>query len=211
MAKGLGTVIVVLNLPRSIPKILIRLQSVIDSIEQHPSIFVKPSPPLAQMRTHLGDLSNKQAAFHTMAGTKATRDEALKVVLADAKRVRAYVEDLANADPEQAEVIASAATMTVRQTPPRHKPALEVRQFVSAVVKLIAKAIRGGKSYQWQYRLTQPPADEDDGKWIPLPPTTQTSTTVENLAPGTTVWFRFRALLTTGLTNWSDAVSYLVR
>jgi hypothetical protein len=94
--------------------------------------------------------------------------------------------------------------MTVRETPLRHKSLLTVKQLLTTVVKLIAKAIQGARAYEWQYSV-------DGGvTWINLPTTAQANTTVSGLKPGVVTHFRFRVLTKDGLSDWGDAVDHLV-
>jgi hypothetical protein len=204
MAKALNTIIVVLDLPRAVPQLIIRVNGLVAGIEEHPLIFPKPTPPLAQVKSNLGALMTAQANYKSSLGSVVKREEARKLTVADAKGIHAYVQGLAVANPEQADVIAGAASMTVRKTPARHKPPLSVKQLVSMSVKVIAKAVNGGQHYEWEYSL-------DGATWIKLPPTTKASTTVTSLQPGRVVWFRCRVLMRrTGLTDWGDPVSFLV-
>jgi len=205
MAKALHTIIVVLNLPKPIREHIICVTGIADGIEAHATTFPTPSPSLKQVRKNLDALSAAQAAFQTFMGTVAAREAARKVSVTDAKGLHAYVQGIATANPEQAEIIAAYASMTVRKTPLRHKPDLVVKQLVSESVKLVAKRINGGRAYEWEYSL-------DGGKtWIRLPTTTRATTVVLGLESGTVVWFRSRAILRkTGQTDWCQPVSHLV-
>ncbi len=162
MAKALNTIIVVLDLPRIVPQLIIRVNGIVVAIEEHPSTFPKPTPPLAQVKSNLAALMTAQANYKSSLGSVVTREEARKLTVADAKGIDAYVQGLAVADPEQAEVIAAAASMTIRKTPARHKAPLSVKQLVSMSVKVMAKAVAGGRMYEWEYSL-------DGVMWDPAP------------------------------------------
>ena len=87
---------------------------------------------------------------------------------------------------------------------PHHKSDLAVKQTVSGVVHVVAKATKGAKANNWQYST-------DAGKtWIDLPETTRAQATVQNLTSGSTVSFRQRALTKAGLTDWCPPVAHVV-
>ncbi len=204
MSKGLGNIVVVMKMPRAVNACIVHVNAIVVAMEARPAIFTKPSPAFATVRAHLEALTNAQAAFKGHVGTKTKRDEAFKLVLADAKQLQAYVQTLAVADPEHAFVIAGAAMMSVRQTPPRHKPELVVKQLLSGSVKPVAKAVKGGTAYEWQQSF------DSKQTWNGFAMTVQASVTVHGIKPGTVVWFRYRVLLRTGWGDWSQAVSHMV-
>jgi hypothetical protein len=205
MAKARNVIIVVFAIPTSTPKLLLAVKGAVEGIEAHASIFPKPDPPLADVKARLATLLAAETAFKSHTGTRTPRDDGHERTVADAKRMLAYVQGIASANPEQASVIASYATMSLRRRPTRHKAVLEVRQLVSTVVRVIAKTVPGAQAYFWQYSL------DDRQTWIDGTQTTRATTTVDNLAPGTVVWFRFRALMRkTGQTDWCPPVSHLV-
>jgi hypothetical protein len=67
---------------------------------------------------------------------------------------------------------------------------------------LIARAIKGQGSYQWQM-------SSDQVNWLDLPPTVVASTAVAGLTPATISWFRFRTLTEAGYSAWSAPVSII--
>ena len=95
--------------------------------------------------------------------------------------------------------------MTLRKVTSRNKPDLATKPgAVTGSVNLTAKATARANANEWQYSL-------DGGKTsMNLPTTTRSTTTVQNLTPGTTVAFRQRALTTLGLADWGQPVTTLV-
>jgi hypothetical protein len=200
------TIHVVLKNPHKVGDFITHAQAIHDTMEANAKTLTNPSPVLTVLQTHITDLSTKEAATKSRTtGAVADRDAALKVVADDLSSERAYVETLVNADPANAVVIAQDAGMSLRKSSAHSKPVLAAKHgTVSGTVQVIAKAIKGGKTNEWQYSL-------DGGKtWIDMPPTTKANTAVTNLTPGVTVTFRQRAITKTGLTDWSQPVSSVV-
>ena len=158
------------------------------------------------LASHIADLITKEAGVKVRTlGAAADRDAAKKAVSDDLNRERAYVEELVNADPANAAIIAHDAAMTLRTQAPRSKPLLAIKRgAVSGTVQAVAKAAKGARANHWQLST-------DGGKtWVELEPTTGAKTTVENLTPGSSVSFRHRVLTKAGLSDWGDPVSTLV-
>jgi len=206
MAKtAISTIIVVLALKQSsIPAFVDRVTAILNAMAANKVTFPAPVPSLAQVTSDLAKLSAAQAAFKAHTGSHTDRDDAVKPVVAAMSQLHSYVEALANANPVDAATIAGDAAMTLRKKPVRTKAPLTVKQTVSSVVSVVAKATKGAKANEWQYSL-------DGGKtWIDVPATSKATTTIHNLTPGVSVMYRQRVLLTTGLTDWSQPISALV-
>jgi hypothetical protein len=197
---------VVLGLPstKSVAALVMRVQAIIDAMTANAKTFVTPIPSLAQVQKDLDALNAAETAFKNHLGPRATRDDAMKVVVVDAHGLRVYVQQVVNGSPSQAEVIVEAAAMTLKKTGARSKNDLAVKQSASGSVRVIARATKGAKAHDWQYST-------DGGKtWLDAPSTTKSSTTITGLTPGATVNYRVRALLKTGATDWSQPVSAVV-
>lgn len=188
---------------KSIPKLVDRVTAIVSAMTANKSTFPTPSPTLAQIQTDLTALSAAQAALKGHTGSRVDRDAAVKVIVADMSQTHAYVQSLANANPAQAATIAGDAAMTLRTSTRPPKAPLASKQKVSGSVIVVAKAVKGAKSNEWQYST--------DGKtWIDLPPTSKATTTVPNLTVATTVSFRHRVLTKTGQSDWGQPISALV-
>jgi hypothetical protein len=160
---------------------------------------------MAVLTSHIDDLSAKQAATETRTkGAAATRDTARKLVAVDLGSLKDYVGQVVNADPANAESIATEAGMAVRKAKNPAKPPLAAKSSSVGTVKLVAKAIKGGKSNEWQQ-------SSDGGKtWTALPPSTRVATTVTGLQSATTVMFRHRVVTKAGAQDWSQPISAVV-
>ena len=198
--------IVLLGLPKgtSIPKLIVRVTTIANAMAADKTMFPSPTPALAQVLSDTTALTSAETAFKAHTGTRTARDDARDVVVVDAHGLHTYVQSLVNANPAQAEAIATAAAMTLKKAGLAHKNALEVKQTISGTVHVIARATKGAKANHWQYTT-------DGGKtWIDAPPTTKASTTIASLTPGITVQVRHRVLTKTGLGDWSEDVTHVV-
>ena len=168
--------------------------------------FPSPNPPLATLIASLTALDGAETATKTRAqGTVETRNAARTQLLSDLHAVKAYVQQVADANPEQADGIIASAGMTVRRTGARAKPTFAVRQgTTSGSVKISARAVAVRASYEWEWSV-------DGGKtWTLAPPTLQARTAIGGLPVGTNVQFRYRSVTKTGAADWRQATSLLV-
>jgi len=206
MAKTIvRTILIVLGLPRPVATLIVRMGAIIDALTTNKGTFPSPPIALALVSAHVAALSVAESATKTRTvGTIQTRDDARKQVVADAGLLHAYVQQLANASPDQAESIAADAAMTVRKSGTHRKSDLTVKQTVAATVKAVAANVKGARSHEWQ-------VSTDGGKtWTSVPPTAQAHTTIGNLTPGTLVTIRQRAITKSGPGDWSAPVSAAV-
>jgi len=205
MAKTTITAIwVVLGLPESVPALISRATSIVTTMGANSGTFKAPTPALAVVTSHVTALSNAEAAFKAHTGTRADRDKEHQLLVEDCKQLHAYVQQLANASPTEASTIAADAAMTLRKKGTAHKNDLATSQKVTSVVEVAAKAVKGGRSYEWQYST-------DGGKtWIGVQPTTQAKVSIPNLQPGVVTQFRQRAVTKSGPTDWSNPVTTIV-
>ena len=198
--------IVLLGLPKSnsVPKLIVRVTTVVDTMIANKTMFPSPTPAFAQVQSDLLALTSAETAFKGHLGTRTARDDAKTALVADAHGLHTYVQTLVNANPSQAEAIATNAAMTLRKTGLPHKSDLAVKQTTSGTIQVVAKATKGAAANHWQYST-------DGGKtWIDASPTTKATTQIANLTPGITVQVRHRVLTKTGLSDWSQDVSHVV-
>jgi hypothetical protein len=186
-------IIVVLKLPNPVADLVVRADSVHDALVANAKMFPSPPLPLAQFAADILALSTAEAAVKARtSGGVAVRDAARKVVVLDLNTYRGYVEVIANADPSNADKIAQAAVMSTRKATKPSKSDLAAKAPSSGIIKLVAKATKGARAYDWQYST-------DGGKtWISVPTTTRASTTITGLLTGSTVQFRHRPVPKTG-------------
>ena len=198
-------VLVASKLPLPVPALIKVTQAILAAMSAN-AHFPTPNPPLATLAASLAALDAAETATKTRAkGTVPTRNAARTQLLSDLHAIKAYVQQVADANPDQADAIITSAGMAVRKATSRAKPTFAARPAgISGTVKLSARAAALRASYEWEWSA-------DGGKtWTPAPPTLQAKTSIGALPVGTNVQFRFRAVTKTGASDWSQPTSLLV-
>ena len=198
-------IIVVLGLPTRIADFIVRATVIANALTANSKVF--PSPPLAisALTSHIDDLAAKQAIVATRTkGAAETRDAARKQVVVDLGQLQGYVQQVVNADPANAESLATEAGMAVRKKSNPAKPPLAAKTPSVGTVHLSAKAVVGAGSNEWAYST-------DGGKtWISLPSSTKANTTFTGLQSATTVTFRHRPVTKAGPQDWSQPITAVI-
>jgi hypothetical protein len=204
-SKVVSTILVVVALPRPVLALTVRMNAIIAAMTASKSTFPSPPVVLTTASSHVSALATAEVATKTRAvGTIQARDDAKKLVIADAGQLHAYVQQVVNASPDQAATIAAAAAMTLRKNGAHPKSDLTVKQTLSQTVHVVAKSVQGARSHEWQFST-------DGGKtWTSAPPTAQASTTIQNLPSGTLVQFRQRVITKVGAGDWTPPVTLAV-
>jgi hypothetical protein len=167
--------------------------------------FKTPTPALATVSADNAAYAKAQtAALMKTKSTIADRNAKKAVVVTDLRMLKAYVQSIANADPTNATTIIQSAGMNLRKPSSYVKQDLAAKPgTVSGAVTLMAKSA-GRASYDWQ--------SSTDGKtWTSLPSTLQAKTSIQNLTPGTTIYVRNRSVTKTGVGDWGQTISVLVK
>jgi hypothetical protein len=163
-------------------------------------------------KTQVATLTSWQAqARDRVPGAAAQRDLALAVVAGCVELIRAFIEQLCNASPEQAATLAQGAGLHLSTLTPRAKVPLRAKQgdqpgtvvlFASVALLAIGK---GGRYFSWQSSI-------DGGRtWVSAPATPRAKTTITGLPLLTEVLFR--ACVTqnkTGQGPWTAPLPFLV-
>jgi|SRR5580658_8335559 hypothetical protein len=135
---------------------------------------------------------------------KDTRNAKYVVLHTDLEHLMGYVQQVADANPANAQSLIESAGFAIRKTASRPKSAIKIEAGdVPGAVKLIAKAVASRASYEWQYST-------DQKTWTNAPSTLQAKTTITGLTSGTVYYFRFRGVTKTGETAFSQLVQILV-
>lgn len=198
----------------NVPVLLAGAKTIHNAMGAAAAQFPSPNPPLATLQAQIQDLDTAEQATKTKTkGTVAIRDTKREILYSSLESERMYVQSLADANPEQAVAIVTAAGLGVGKTPSRTKPVLQVKPGpLPGTAKLVANAsLLAGKrtsksvTYNWQMSA-------DGGKtWTNLPSTPLASTTVENLTALTTYMFRVSATVSKTVGAPSEAVTLLAR
>jgi hypothetical protein len=201
-----STIVVVLGIKEStsVPALVETSNTVVNAMTANKATFSTPSPALTTVSAAITALANAQSAYKAHTGTRAARDEAWQALMQLMQQLRGYVQAIASANPAQASTIADDAAMRLRKTPTHHKSDLSVKAIASGSVKVVAKALKGAAANDFEYST-------DGGKtWIAVPTSTQASTTITGLQPGTTVTYRHRPITKAGPGDWSQPVTAVV-
>jgi hypothetical protein len=198
-------IIVVLGLPPRIADFIIRATAIASALAANSKVFPSPPVALTVLTSHIDDLTAKEAVAQTrVKGAAANRDAARKQVVVDLGQLQGYVQQVVNADPANAESLAAEAGMSVRKKTNPAKPPLAAKNPSTGSVQLVAKAISGAKTNDWQYST-------DGGKtWVSATSTTKAKTTITGLVPGSTVSVRHRPITKAGPADWGQDVSAIV-
>lgn len=203
-----GRVLVALNLPDAkVPLLLSKARSIVQGMSES-SWLPSPDPPLAEVQAAIDDLDAAAATVFTRAvGTVERRDGKRRVLVERLQHLAAYVQSIADANPEYAAAIIESAGMDVKKV---GKPAPRVyrarRGRVSGEIAIVVPSAGDRAGYEHQYCL-------DDGKtWLPFPQpfTNETAVTLSGLRPGSTVWLRYRWTVKGVTGDWSQTISFMV-
>ncbi|HEY6463328.1 MAG TPA: fibronectin type III domain-containing protein [Polyangiaceae bacterium] len=204
--KAAHRVLVALTLPLRVALLITYTLNVLQKMTGNPA-FPTPVPPLAAISAALTDLQTAEAAaLNRGKGAAAARNAKRAVLVALLQQLRTYVQNVADASPEQAAVIIPSSGLAVRKTPTHVARTFTATQgALSGQAKVTAVSAGHRASYEWEYSV-------DGGKtWIAAPVTLQAKTTIGGLAAGTTVQFRNKAVTKGGEGDWGQPVSLIVK
>jgi hypothetical protein len=198
--------IVVTKLPAPVLELIKTAQAIVTALTGNAN-FPNPTPTLAAITAAIAALDTAETATKTRAkGTVPVRNAARTTLIADLHAIKSYVQQIADANVDNAEAIITSAGMAVRKPSTRTKAPFAAKAGdVSGTVKLAAKAAAQRASYDWEW-------SSDGGKtWTQVPSTLQAKTTISGLPVATTVLFRFRFVVKAGEGDWSQPLSFVVK
>ncbi|MBP7498001.1 MAG: hypothetical protein KA792_10095 [Bacteroidales bacterium] len=206
---GKARPLVVLNINkiRQIGNFILKMRGIYANMLLHPDLY--PSPPfiLNDFLDNVEALVAAEAEVYTqIRGKVQARNQAYDLVLDNAHTLLNYVQTLADrADTlEEAIRLILSSGFDLKKSPVTAKSDLQAKNIIpSGTVKLTAKAVAGAGAYEWQ-------KSSDAINWTELPGTIKATTTVKDLTPGTYAYFRCRAVLRTGYTDWTQIVSLII-
>jgi len=205
MTKSTHRLRVALYLPESVPALLGVVEVVLAGMTGN-AFFPGPQPSLASVAAALAELRDAEVAAQSRTrGTVELRDEKLAALLSLLGRLKAYVQGVADDNPEHAGSIIESAGMSLWKAGAGAKPPFTVKAGrVDGGVLLSVRAVAKDATYLWEWSA-------DDGKtWNRAPATKQTTTTLAGLPSGVTCLFRFRAVVRTGESDWSEPQAFRV-
>ena len=192
---------------RQIGKFILRVRNIVVNMTNNSTIFTAPSPGLPIVTSDTDDLEAAEAVAATrVAGAAAARNLKYDIVLDDVYGLQRYVQNLADhaADEATAIAIINASGFDLKNHGVRVKPDLAAKYGpLTGMLRLIAKSAGRRVSYEWQ-------KSPDGIAWTDLPATLQAKTTVSGLVAGSRMHFRFRAILTSGATEWCSPIIVII-
>jgi hypothetical protein len=199
-------VLAVLKLPEHVPDQIKFGESVQAALVNNPD-FSHTDPIITAFIDALTKYNAAETAAQTRAkGTIAARNAAKVVFIGALHALKARIQQVADAKPDQAEAIITSTTLAVKRTSSRQKQTFAARYGATAgTVHLVAKAVAARASYDWQYSA------DGSKTWVDEPNTLQAKTTITGLPVATVIQFRYRATTKSGQGDWSPPTSLLVK
>jgi hypothetical protein len=194
----------VLKLPTRKASVAASAASILNALTNN-TAFPNPTPPLTTVQADLAAYQAAESAVLTrVKGAAVTRNEKYAVLHADLVHLMAYVQQLADANPANAQSIIESGGLSIRKTASHPKSAIAIKPGeVTGSAKIVAKAAAQRASYEWQYST-------DQKTWTNAPSTLQAKTVIAGLTSGTVYYFRSRAVTKTGEGSYSQVVQLLV-
>ena len=198
--------VAVLKTPKPAILFIAAALNVRDRLTDNPHV-PSPSPTLDVFNTNIKSLQDAQSKVRAGGlGAAKVRDAWAKKVKKDLRKLLECVQIAADAqpNPEEAAAVILSAGMSVRGKSTRVKAPFAVKQLpVSGSVQLDARALARRAVYFWEISV-------DQTTWTEAGKTMRGKLVVTGLTPGRTYYFRFRALLSDGMTDVSQVVSLIV-
>ena len=190
-----------LKMPTKVPAYIAATRAIIAAATGNPSL-PDVRPISSALRAAVDDLAAAERETLTKTtGTATARDATLKPVRDALDKYKSYVQDQANANPEEAAAIIEGAGLSVRLPSTRRKPWSTAKPGPTsgtAILEVRAPAKRASYERQWS---------DDGGKtWNDAPVTLQSRTTIHGLPVGKYVLFRFRVATKNGIGDWSEPI-----
>ena len=187
--------------PHTVPRYLTSCHLIVSMMTDNPS-FPDPTPPLSEVSCELSKLAGcDELARKGGKGMVQERNVTLRRAHNKMTVLKAYVQSVANEDPEKAEAIIHSAGMNVAKPRTRTKLPIQARLGEGhGRVVLDAKALPKPVQYRWQMST-------DQETWTDVAETFVTKTTVEGLVSSTVYSFRLRTVTKSGPSEWSQPVT----
>ena len=185
-------------------------------IDDNPTLFPNPVPTTLSIKTAVDEVTLAIANVKNRKGTGAERKAKSVILKGLMNDVVLYVQGIANASPENAEVIINAAGMNVKATTKRSARTFSVKNGeIEGQVLLFAQTEKGRVLHEWQIQNTQTPSPMPGPgpvlEWSDLPPTINASTVVNNLKFGALIAFRHRVVIKNVPGNWDNPIAITIK
>jgi hypothetical protein len=168
---GIPTIVAVLpESPQNVPRYLTSCHLIVSMMTDNPN-FPEPAPPLSEVTGELNKLATcEELARKGGKGMVPERDVALRRAHNKVTVLKAYVQSVANEDPEKAEATIHSAGMNVAKPRTRTKLPIQARLGDGhGRVVLDAKALPKPVQYRWQMSTDQETWTDHPGSPMRLP------------------------------------------
>lgn len=199
---AIPTIVAVLpESPQNVPRYLTSCHLILTMMTGNTN-FPEPAPPLSEVSSEVDKLAAcEELARKGGKGMVQERNVALRKTHSKMTVLKAFVQAVANEDPERAEAIIHSAGMNVAKPRTRTKLPIQARLGEGhGRVVLDAKALPKPVQYRWQMST-------DQETWTDVAETFATKTTVKGLVPSTVYSFRLRTVTKSGPSEWSQPVT----
>ncbi len=199
--------IVVLKLPRAVPKIIVTANVIKKAISS--SIYYPtPNPSVSTFNTHIKNATDAQAGTKTKPPTVTpeNRDKAVNTMLEDIKNYRVDCQKLVNAAPDHATAlkIAQSFGMHLKGSTSRGSRKDEIQDGTEPGTAIYKMKGEGAHMLQISY--------DAGATHEVLDPTGNGITTIRGLTPNKNFWLRNRQILTRGqYSEWTDWKKFSIR
>jgi len=197
-------VTVVLNFPKVISSFIVFVNAIILAMKNNP-YFVSLADKITKLSDDLSSLEELEAACNTTPPTASveTRNVALGRVQDDLRTLRNDVQNIADADPTNAQSIIVSSGMSVKKSTIHGKQQNTAENGVEeGSVDLTAE---GSGAHEWRMST-------DGESWTALPATLTSKVTVSELTPGMVYYFQNRRILPNHeKSEWSQAIKIRVQ
>ncbi len=171
-----------------------------------------PAPPVdvtvgGTFDNHISDLDAAETkALTRVRGAAQARDVEKDVVVDDLHLLLAYVQRIADENPENSETIIISAGFDVKRIGKADKDDISVKPKKGESGTMIARArkVEGTIANLWEYSI-------DKGvNWDDMEATSKCSTEITGLTPGDTIIVRHRPILRKGKGTWIQSAPAIV-
>ena len=179
----------------------------IEKLTNNPT-FPTPDVPLADATLAVNKLeeaynASRDGSHEAVALTRQLEKEAQEIF----RKLADYVNRIADGDESK---ILSSGFEVSKEPAPRQKVELTVIEGEKPGVFILRRqAVKGARSYVWQYSIGDVPATE--GAWINLGVSTQATYEADGLTSGVRYWFRVAAVTAEGTGAFSSVVSRIAQ
>jgi hypothetical protein len=195
-----------LKLPTSVPPLISLAKAIYAAMFGNAS-FPDAQAILPAVNTAITELETAEAgALSRAKGAATARNQKRSALVALLEQLKGDVQKVADGDRVHAPALIQSAAMVVRKVPVRAKRVFTAKQgLVSGSVTLVTASAARRSSYEWEY------SSDGGATWQIMPATLQAKTSLTGLKAGTSYSFRYRSVIKTGASDWSQPIALLVK